>query len=71
MGILQARILEWVAMPSSRDLPNPRIKLRKPKITPDRIKSMQSQCKLLKGSRGENNSFHDGEWRKRKEEFSM
>ena len=23
MGILQARILEWVAMPSSRDLPNP------------------------------------------------
>ena len=25
-GILQARILEWVAMPSSRDLPQPRIK---------------------------------------------
>ena len=25
-GILQARVLEWVAMPSSRDLPNPRIK---------------------------------------------
>ena len=24
-GILQARILEWVAMPSSRDLLNPRI----------------------------------------------
>ena len=24
-GILQARILEWVAMPSSRDLPDPRI----------------------------------------------
>ena len=24
-GILQARILEWVAMPSSRDLPNSRI----------------------------------------------
>ena len=22
-GILQAKILEWVAMPSSRDLPNP------------------------------------------------
>ena len=22
-GILQARILEWVAMPSSKDLPNP------------------------------------------------
>ena len=26
MGILQARVLEWVAMPSSGDLPNPRIK---------------------------------------------
>ena len=26
-GILQARILEGVAMPSSRDLPNPGIKL--------------------------------------------
>ena len=27
-GILQARILEWVVMPSSRDLPNPGIKPR-------------------------------------------
>ena len=26
MGILQARILEWAAMTSSRDLPNPGIK---------------------------------------------
>ena len=25
-GIIQARILEWVAMPSSGDLPDPRIK---------------------------------------------
>jgi len=25
-AILQARILEWVAMPSSRDLPHPGIK---------------------------------------------
>ena len=25
-GILQARILEWVAFPSPRDLPDPRIK---------------------------------------------
>ena len=25
LGILQARILEWVAMPSSGDLPNPGI----------------------------------------------
>ena len=27
-GVLQARILEWVAMPSSRDLPNPGIESR-------------------------------------------
>ena len=26
-GILQARILEWVAMPSSRDLPDPGMEL--------------------------------------------
>ena len=25
LGILQARILEWVVMPSSRDLPDPRV----------------------------------------------
>ena len=29
-GILQARILEWVVMPSSGDLPDPRIKLVSP-----------------------------------------
>ena len=28
--ILQARILEWVAMPSSRDLPDPGIELSSP-----------------------------------------
>ena len=29
-GILQARILEWVAFPFSGDLPNPGIKSRSP-----------------------------------------
>ena len=29
-GILQARVLEWLALPFSRDLPNPGIKLRSP-----------------------------------------
>ena len=29
-GILQARILEWVAFPFSRDIPNPGIELRSP-----------------------------------------
>ena len=32
MGILQARILEWVAMPSSKDLSNPGIKPRSPTL---------------------------------------
>ena len=32
MGILQARTLEWIAMPSSRDLPNPGIKPRSPTL---------------------------------------
>ena len=33
LGILQARLLEWVAMPSSRgDLPNPGIELRSPAL---------------------------------------
>ena len=34
-GILQARILEWVAMPSSRDLPHPEIKPRPPVLQED------------------------------------
>ena len=36
MGMLQARILEWVAMTSSRDIPNPEIKpvsLMSPKLS--------------------------------------
>ena len=32
MGFFQVRILEWVAMPSSRDLPNPGIKPRSPTL---------------------------------------
>ena len=39
MGILQARILEWVAMPSSRDLPNPAIELRSPALQVDSLPS--------------------------------
>ena len=31
-GILQARILEWVAFPSPEDLPNSRIKPRSPAL---------------------------------------
>ena len=38
-GILQARILEWVAMPSSRGLPNPGIKPRYPTVQADSLLS--------------------------------
>ena len=36
-GILQARILEWIAMPSSRDLPNPGMEPRFPKLQKDSL----------------------------------
>ena len=36
-GILQARILEWVAVPFSRDLPNPGIKPRFPALQADSL----------------------------------
>ena len=36
-GILQARILEWVAFSSSRDLPNPGIKPRSPTLRADSL----------------------------------
>jgi len=34
-GILQARILEWVAIPFSRDLPNPGIEPGSPALKAD------------------------------------
>ena len=36
-GILQARILEWVAFPSSGDLPNPVIEPRSPALQVDSL----------------------------------
>ena len=39
MRILQARRLEWVAMPSSGDLPNPGIKPRSPALQADSLPS--------------------------------
>ena len=38
-GILQARILEWVAAPFSRDLPNPGIEPRSPALQADSLPS--------------------------------
>ena len=43
MGILQARILEWVAMPSSRDLPNPGIEPSSPSLQTDSLPSEPPQ----------------------------
>jgi len=37
MGILQARILEWVAMPFPGDLPNPGIEPRSPTLQADSL----------------------------------
>ena len=36
-GILQARILEWVAIPSPGDLPNPGIEPRSPALQVDSL----------------------------------
>ena len=36
-GILQARILEWIAIPFSKDLPNPGIKSRCPALQVDSL----------------------------------
>ena len=36
-GILKARRLEWVAMPSSRDLPDPGVELRSPALQADSL----------------------------------
>ena len=38
-GILQARILEWVAKPSSRDLPNPETEPASPALQVDSLPS--------------------------------
>ena len=39
LGILRARILEWVAMPSSGDLPKPGIEPRSPMLQEDSLPS--------------------------------
>ena len=39
-GILQARILEWVALPFSRDLPNPGIELTSPHLLHWQVSSL-------------------------------
>ena len=51
MGILQTRILEWAAMPSLGDLPNPGIEPRSP--------TLQADCLLSELSRKPKNTGVD------------
>ena len=48
-GILQARILEWVAFPSPEDLPNPGIEPRSPTLQAD---SFPAEPQALTASEG-------------------
>ena len=43
-GILQARILEWVAMLFSRDRPNPGIEPASPTLQTDSLPSGEKTC---------------------------
>ena len=48
-GILQARILEWVAMPPPGDLPDPGIEPKSPALQADSLPSEpQGKPRLLK-----------------------
>ena len=47
-GIPQARILEWVAIPFSRDLPDPGIKLRIPAFQADSLLSEPPRMIMIK-----------------------
>ena len=64
-GILQARILEWVAIPFSRDLHNPGIEPRSPALQSDYYSKVPSKvggtvlCILLGWSKGLFVFFHN------------
>ena len=49
-GILQARILDWLAIPFSRDLPDPGIKPRSPALQADSLPSELLGKPLINGS---------------------
>ena len=55
-GILQARMLEWVAFPSPGDLPNSGIELRSPALQVDSL-SAEPQGKLKKKTGCQLNTF--------------
>ena len=50
MGILQARILDWVVMPPPGDLPNPAIEPRSPTLQGDSLLSEPpGKCMSING----------------------
>ena len=52
-GILQARILNWVAMPFSRDRPDPGIKFEAPALQTDSVPSEPPGEPLRRQKRGD------------------
>ena len=56
-GILQARILEWVAFLFSRDLPNPGIEPRSPTLWADSLPAETQGKPLTHGGQVPNRSF--------------
>ena len=49
-GIFQARVLEWIAIAFSRDLPNPGIEPWSPSLQADALPSVKAAVKALKTS---------------------
>ena len=52
-GILQARILAWVAIPSPGDLPNPGTEARSPALQADSLPTKLKEAPCYQSSRGE------------------
>ena len=52
-GILQARILAWVAFPSPGDLPNPGTEARSPALQADSLPTELKEAPCYQSSRGE------------------
>ena len=63
-GILQARILEWIAIPSPRDLPNPGIKSRCPTLQANSLPTELSEC-ILTGLYNKKAISHDTKFPRR------
>ena len=68
MGVLQARILELVAIPSSRDLPNPGIQPRSPILQVDSLSAKppgKPTLLIITLNRYSDSSGKDGDFKNR------